>query len=113
MDLIDRTNFTADTKKFIEDTEVAKMEIVDPTIKQKIEKKKQISIDNLSNLYQNQVGHENSLMKKVKINNEFIKEKTRKRLEKRDQEQVKERMGEYYGEKKPFQKSSKSRKNNM
>ena len=52
-------------------------------------------------------------MKKVKINNEFIKEKTRKRLEKRDQEQVKERMGEYYGEKKPFQKSSKSCKNNM
>lgn len=53
MDLIDRTNFTANTKKFIEDTEVAKMEIVDPTIKQKIEKKKQISIDDLSNLYQN------------------------------------------------------------
>ena len=59
------------------------------------------------------MGHENSLMKKVKINNEFIKEKTRKRSEKRDQEQVKERMGEYYGEKKPFQKSSKSCKNNM
>ena len=46
MDLIDRTNFIPNTKKFIEDTEAAKMEIVDPTIKQKMEKKEQISIGN-------------------------------------------------------------------
>ena len=64
---------------------------------------------------QNQAGHENSLMKKVNLKNEFVneEEKTRKRLKKSYRERVKDRMGEYYGEKKPFQKSSKSRKNNM
>ena len=45
MDLIDRTNFIADKKKFIEDTEVAKMEIADLTIKQKMEKEEQDLID--------------------------------------------------------------------
>ena len=38
MDLIDRTSSIADTKKFIEDTGAAKMEIVYPTVKQKMEK---------------------------------------------------------------------------
>ena len=37
MDFIDQTNFIVNTKKFIEDMEAAKMEIVDPTIKQKME----------------------------------------------------------------------------
>ena len=45
MDLIDRTNFIADKKKFIEDTEVAKMEIADLTIKQEMEKEEQDLID--------------------------------------------------------------------
>ena len=45
MDLIDRTNFIADTKKFIEDTEAAKMKIVHPTIKQEMEKKEQNCVD--------------------------------------------------------------------
>ena len=38
MDLIDRTCFIADTKRFLEDTD-AKMEIVEPAVKQEIEKK--------------------------------------------------------------------------
>ena len=38
MDLIDRTCFIADTKRFVEDTD-AKMEIVEPAVKQEIEKK--------------------------------------------------------------------------
>ena len=71
MDLIDWTNFTADTKKFIEDTEVAKMENVDLTIKQKMEKKEQISTDD--DKKHDQAGHKNSLMKKVKIKNWIYK----------------------------------------
>ena len=39
MSLNDRTTFIADTKKLIEDTEAAKIEIVDLTIKQKMEKR--------------------------------------------------------------------------
>ena len=38
MDLIDRTSFMADTQRFVEDTK-AKMEIVEPAVKQEIEKK--------------------------------------------------------------------------
>ena len=49
MDLIDRTNFIADTKKFIEDTEAAKMEIADLTVMQEMEKKEQDSIDSDKN----------------------------------------------------------------
>ena len=33
MDLINKTNFTADTKKFVNDTEAAGMEIVDQPTK--------------------------------------------------------------------------------
>lgn len=39
MSLNDRTTFIADTKKLIEDTGAAKIEIVDLTIKQKMEKR--------------------------------------------------------------------------
>ena len=39
MGFIDRNTFIVDTKKFMEDMEAAKMELVDPTIKQKIEKR--------------------------------------------------------------------------
>ena len=49
--------------------EAAKMEIVDPTIKQKMEKKQQISINNDKN--QDQARYENSFMKKVKIKMNF------------------------------------------
>ena len=45
MDLIDRANFIADTKKSIEDTDAAKIKIVDPTVKQKKEKQEQDLID--------------------------------------------------------------------
>ena len=38
MNLIDRTSFMADTQRFVEDTK-AKMEIVEPAVKQEIEKK--------------------------------------------------------------------------
>ena len=58
------------------------MGIVDPTIKQKMEKKEQISIDD--DKKQDQAGYENSLMKKVNIKNEFIneQEKRRKKIKK-------------------------------
>ena len=113
LDFIDQTNFIVNTKKFIEDMEAAKMEIVDPTIKQKMEKKEQISINNDKKQYQ--ARYENSFMKRVKIKNEFLneEERTRKRSKKSYRERVKKRMGEYYGEKKSFHKPSKSHKNNM
>ena len=112
MDLIDRSNFIADTKKFIKDTEVAKMEIVDPTVKQEMEKKEQDSID--ADEKKDEARDENSLMKKVKIKNEFLEEaeKLRKQVGKSYQEKVKKRKGEYY-EEKPLKKSSKARKNNL
>ena len=69
-------------KKLIEDTEATKTKIVVPTIKHKMEKKEQISIDN--DQKQNQARHENSLMKKAKTKNELKNEegKTRERLKK-------------------------------
>ena len=42
MDLIARTTFIADAKKFVEDKEVAEMEIVDQSIKEKMGKKEKI-----------------------------------------------------------------------
>ena len=42
MELIDRTTFIADAKKFDEDTEAAKMEIIDPATTQKMEKKNKL-----------------------------------------------------------------------
>ena len=65
MDLIDRANFIADTKKFIEDTEVAKMEIVHLTVKQEMEKKEQDLIDAYEK--KDEARDENRLIKKVKI----------------------------------------------
>ena len=38
MDLIDRTTFIADTKKFVEDTEAAKMELVVQSSNKKLKK---------------------------------------------------------------------------
>ena len=40
MDLIDKTTFIADTKTFVEDTEVVKMEIIDQPTKTKNGKKR-------------------------------------------------------------------------
>ena len=82
MDLIDRTNFIADTKKFIEDTEAAKMEIADLTVMQEMEKKEQDSID--SDKKKEEARDENSLMKTVEIKNEFSEEveKLRKQVRK-------------------------------
>ena len=42
VDLIARTTFIADAKKFVEDKEVAKMEIVDQSIKEKMGKKEKM-----------------------------------------------------------------------
>ena len=52
---------------------------------------------------------ENSLIKKVKINNEFLEEveKLRKQAGKSYRVRVKKRMGEYY-EEKPLEKLSKA-----
>ena len=69
MSLNDRTTFIADTKKLIEDTEAAKIEIVDLTIKQKMEKG-QISIENDEK--QDEVGNEKRLVKNFKIKHEFL-----------------------------------------
>ena len=89
------------------------MGIVDPTIKQKIEKKEQISIDD--DKKQDQAGYENSLMKKVKINYEFIneQEKRRKKIKKATKKELKKECVNIMVEKKTFQKPSKSQKNNM
>lgn len=66
---IDGTSFIADTRKFIEDTESAQMEVVDPTAQRKIEKQKhgQINAQEKSD----KAAAENGLMKKVKVKNEF------------------------------------------
>ena len=68
IDLINRTNFIADVKKFVEESNGSKMEIVHPEEKN-IEKKEQMLIDNDEKRENGRI--ENSLMKKVKINNEF------------------------------------------
>ena len=50
MDLIDRTTFIADTKKFVEDKEAAEMEIVDQPTKQKMEKRSKIRLPITKNI---------------------------------------------------------------
>ena len=75
VDLINRTNFTADVKKFVEESNASKMEIVLPK-ENKIEKKEQISIDNDEK--RENASIENSLMKKVKIKNKFEGEQKNK-----------------------------------
>ena len=68
IDLINRTNFIADAKKFIEKSNASKIEIFHPEEK-KIEKKEQMSIDD--DQKRENASVENNLMKKVKIKNEF------------------------------------------
>ena len=51
--------------------EVEKMEIVDSTIKQKLEKKKKKQISTDDDKKQDQVRHEKNLMENLKIKNEF------------------------------------------
>ena len=63
IDLINRTNFIADAKKFVEESNESKMEIVYPEEK-KIEKKEQMSIDD--DKKRENASVENNLMKKVK-----------------------------------------------
>ena len=89
-DFIDRTSFIVDTKNFIKDMGAAKMEIVDPTIKQEMEED---SIDADEN--KDEARDENSLMKKVKIKNEFLEEaeKLRKQVAKSYRKRVEKRMG--------------------
>ena len=82
MDLIDRTTFIADTKKFVEDKEAAEMEIVDQPTKQKMGKKEQNKIAN--NEKHTRVRSENCLMGKIKVKNQFLNKvkKNRKRIKK-------------------------------
>ena len=84
------------------------MEIVNPTINQKLKEKEQFSINN----YEKQ--NENSLMKKVKIKNEFLDEleKIEKKNLKRYMERVKARMVGYY-EEKPTKNLTKYRNNKV
>ena len=67
-DFINRTNFIADAKKFFEESNASKMEVVHSEEK-KIEKKEQMSIDDDEKSENASV--KNSLMKKVKTKNEF------------------------------------------
>ena len=76
MDLVNRTTFIADTKKFVEDTEVTKMENVDQPTKQKKEKSEQVSIDN--DKKQEGARAKNNLMKDVKVKNQFLEEVKKK-----------------------------------
>ena len=71
IDLLNRTNFNVDTIRFIEESNVPKMEIVHPEEK-KIEKKEQMLTDDNEKRENASVG--NSLMKKVKIKNQFEEE---------------------------------------
>ena len=71
IDLLNRTDFNVDTKRFIEESNVPKMEIVHPEEK-KIEKKEQMLTDDNEKRENARVG--NSLMKKVKIKNQFEEE---------------------------------------
>ena len=70
-------------------------------LKKKIEKKEQISIDD--DKKRENASIENSLMKKVKIKNEFAgeqkKKKKKEEVKKTYTQRVKERMGEHYEEK--------------
>ena len=68
IDFVNRSNFIADAKKFVEGSNESKMEIVHPEEK-KIEKKEQMLIDDDEKKEYASVW--NSLMKKVKIKNEF------------------------------------------
>ena len=63
IDLIIKTNFIADAKKFVEESNESKMEIVYPEEK-KIEEKEQMSIDD--DKKRENASVENNLMKKVK-----------------------------------------------
>ena len=74
--LINRTNFIANAKEFVEELSESKMEIVHPEEK-KIEKKEQMSIDDDEE--RESASVENSLMKKVKIKNGFEGEQRRKK----------------------------------
>ena len=71
MDIIDRTTFIADAKRFVQDTGVVEMETADDG-KCKMEKQKQDSINEQER--NERVAHENSLMKKVRVKCEFEKE---------------------------------------
>ena len=76
IDLIKRANSFADAKKFVEESNESKMEIVRPEEK-KIERKEQMSIDD--DKKRENASFENSLMKKVKIKNEFEGEQKKKK----------------------------------
>ena len=82
MNLIDRTSFIADAKKFVQDVEAVKTEIVDSVAKCKLERQKQESVD--SQERNDQTAGENNLMKKVRVKSEFEKEseKLRQQTEK-------------------------------
>ena len=109
MDLINRTFFIADAKKFVADTQSSQMQIFDNSTKQKMEKKEQMSIN--GDEKREGVCSENRLIKQVKIKNEFLSEaeKNRKRVKKSYRECVKSRMGEYY-KIKPSRLTSKHKK---
>ena len=109
---IDRTSFIADTRKFIEDTESAQMEVVDPTAQRKIEKQKhgQINAQEKSD----KAAAENGLMKKVKVKNEFDRglEKQRQKTGKKLYNDIKKKGWENTMLKKS-QKTSKGSQNNL
>ena len=83
--LINRTNFIANAKEFVEESNESKMEIVHPEEK-KIEKKEQMSIDDDEE--RESASVENSLMKKVKIKNGFEGEQRKKKKVRRGEKKL-------------------------
>ena len=79
IDLINRTNFIADAKRFVEESNAPKMEIVHPE-EWKIEKEKQMSTDDDKKRENGSV--KNSLMNNLKIKNEFEEEQEKNKNKK-------------------------------
>ena len=113
MDLTDRTTFTVDVKKFVEDKKAAEMEIVDQPTKQKLEKEEENGSAN--NEKQEGARSENCLMGEVKVKNQFLSEvkKNRKRMRKSYIEHVKLQMREYFETKSLQAGNSKCKKHNV
>ena len=76
IDLTDRTTFTADTKKFVDDMEAQGMEIVDQPTKQKMGKKEQNEIVNDEK--QEGARSENRLMSEVKVKKSILEREKEK-----------------------------------
>ena len=108
MDLIDRTTFIGDAKKYLEQSQ-AEIEI--PNDKQKKIKRDKILVN--KDEKRPDASAENKLMKNAKTKNEFVKgdKKNKRKSKKSYSQRVKEKMGEYK-ENKSIKRSIKLKKSN-